>query len=151
MPRVEGHAVTEEYRRKSDEELAQLEAESAQLTAEADAILREELARRDLKAESLKSKANQATSACLDDFPKMARTAARQEFLKKWYRPVALDPFTVVKGLVKEHEIMRRVARLSLIGSTPPGCRRQAIALIEGFECFSSRVRQTTADCHPDL
>jgi hypothetical protein len=32
----------------------------------------------------------------LDDVPSVARLAARQEFLAKWYHPVALAPFAVV-------------------------------------------------------
>ena len=31
----------------------------------------------------------------LDDVPELARVAARQQFLRKWYRPVALAPFVV--------------------------------------------------------
>ena len=33
---------------------------------------------------------------CIDDVPAVARLAARQQFLNKWYRPVALAPFVLV-------------------------------------------------------
>ena len=36
------------------------------------------------------------TITCLDDVPALARVAARQRFLMKWYQPVGLAPFVVV-------------------------------------------------------
>ena len=33
---------------------------------------------------------------CADDFPKLARLLARQQFLGKWYKPVALAPFALM-------------------------------------------------------
>jgi hypothetical protein len=33
---------------------------------------------------------------CLDDVPEVARIAARQEFLNRYYKPVAMIPFIVV-------------------------------------------------------
>jgi hypothetical protein len=35
-------------------------------------------------------------TTCIDDVPAVARLAARQQFLNKWYRPVALTPFVLV-------------------------------------------------------
>ena len=32
----------------------------------------------------------------LDDTPTVARLAARQRFLRKWWRPVAIAPFVLV-------------------------------------------------------
>jgi hypothetical protein len=37
---------------------------------------------------------------CMDDVPDVARRAAQQQFLKKWYRPLALGPFAVLVFLV---------------------------------------------------
>ena len=36
----------------------------------------------------------------LDDFPIVARLAARQQFLAKWYRAMALAPFAAVLFVV---------------------------------------------------
>jgi hypothetical protein len=33
---------------------------------------------------------------CLEESPSVSRVAARQEFLNRWYRPVAMAPFIVV-------------------------------------------------------
>jgi Na+/H+-translocating membrane pyrophosphatase len=38
--------------------------------------------------------------ACLDESPSVSRVAARQEFLNRWYRPVAIAPFIVVLVVV---------------------------------------------------
>jgi hypothetical protein len=37
-----------------------------------------------------------AEGSSVDDFPNLARLASRQQFLNKWYKPVALAPFAVV-------------------------------------------------------
>jgi hypothetical protein len=36
------------------------------------------------------------TLTCIDDIPTVARLAARQQFLNKWYRPLGLVPFSVL-------------------------------------------------------
>jgi hypothetical protein len=38
--------------------------------------------------------------ACLDESPSVSRIAARQEFLNRWYRPVAMAPFILILVVV---------------------------------------------------
>ncbi len=38
--------------------------------------------------------------ACLDESPSVSRVAARQEFLNRWYRLVAMGPFIVVLVMI---------------------------------------------------
>jgi hypothetical protein len=41
-----------------------------------------------------------AEGGSVDDFPDFARLASRQQFLNKWYKPVALAPFAVVLFII---------------------------------------------------
>jgi hypothetical protein len=93
---VEFQALADEYRHKTDEELLRLSLERAQLTLEANAVLSKELARRRIKTKEGAAPLHDPRIACLDDVPNVARIAVRQEFLKKWYRPVAIVPFALV-------------------------------------------------------
>lgn len=46
--------------------------------------------------ESLQGNGTANPISCMDDVPAVARLAARQEFLTKWYRLLAMIPFGVV-------------------------------------------------------
>jgi hypothetical protein len=93
---MEFHALGEEYRHKTDDELLALALERKQLTTEANEALKQELVRRGIKASERIERSHKAGILCLDDAPSAARTATRQEFLRRWYRPIGLAPFVVV-------------------------------------------------------
>jgi hypothetical protein len=97
---VEHKALAEEYQGKTDDELLGLKLEQAQLTPEAKTALNAELARRNINAKESLTTLHNAEIKCLDEVPSLARIAARQQFLTRWYKPVALAPFAVVLFVV---------------------------------------------------
>lgn len=99
-PRVEYKALVEEYQGKTDDELLRLALEQAELTAEAKTALNAELARRKINTKERLTDLHNTGIKCLDEAPSLARIAARQEFLTRWYKPVALAPFVVVLFVV---------------------------------------------------
>jgi hypothetical protein len=97
---VEYKALTEEYQGKTDDELLRLAFERAQLTAEAKTALNAELARRKINTKERLTALHHGEISCLDEVPSLARIAARQQFLTRWYKAVALAPFVVVLFVV---------------------------------------------------
>jgi hypothetical protein len=97
---VEYKALAEQYQGTTDNELLRLALERAQLTAEAKTALNAELARRKINTEERLTALQNAEIRCLDEVPSLARTSARQQFLTRWCKPVALAPFVVVLFVV---------------------------------------------------
>jgi hypothetical protein len=101
IPRVQFHALAEEYRGKTDDELVRLAFERAQLTPEANTALDAELTHRRINAEERLRAFHDTEFKCLDDQPSRARIAARQQFYRKWGKVVALAPFVVALFVVQ--------------------------------------------------
>jgi hypothetical protein len=93
---VDSQALADEYRGKTDEELLRLALEQMQLTPEAKTILDHELAKRRIDTNERLMALRQREAMCLDDMPSVARLAARQQFLGRWSRLLAIAPFVVV-------------------------------------------------------
>jgi hypothetical protein len=97
---VEHQTFAGEYQGKTDDELLRLALERAQLTPTAIIALNAELARRRINTEERLAASHSAEIGSLDDVPSLARIAARQQFLTRWYKAVALAPFVVVLFVV---------------------------------------------------
>jgi hypothetical protein len=97
---VEYQRYAEEYEGKTDDELLRLALERAQLKPTANIALNAELARRRINTEERLAASHSAEIRSLDDVPSLAHIAARQQFLTRWYKAVALAPFVVVLFVV---------------------------------------------------
>jgi hypothetical protein len=97
---VEFQILADEYRGKTDEELLRFGLDRTQLTPEAKIILDHELAKRRINTKERLMALQEMGVRCMDDVPTVARIAARQQFLGRWYRPLAIAPFVVVVFVV---------------------------------------------------